>query len=140
VAGFWINKLYSPLGWRSWEELVDEWVKANEQYRLGNAAPLKKFKNSSLAETWEEKGRGAEHRELAARAEPYAPGEVPRGGLMLTMGVDVQPDRLEASRVGLRPRRGELARRAPHHLRRPEPRGGHAGVALDALTEIRARR
>lgn len=96
VAGFWINKLYSPLGWRSWEELVDEWVKANEHYRLGNSAPLKKFKNSSLAETWEERGQGAEHHELARRAEPYALGVVPRRGLMLTMGVDTHPDRLEA--------------------------------------------
>lgn len=96
VAGFWLNKLYSPLGWRSWEELVEEWVAANEQYRLGNSSPLKKFKNSSLAETWEEKGQGAEHHELAKRAEPYEMGIVPRRGLMVTMGVDTQPDRLEA--------------------------------------------
>lgn len=96
VAGFWLNKLYSPLGWRSWEELVDEWVKANDKYRLGDSAPLKKFKNSSLAETWEEKGQGSDHAELAKRAEPYELGIVPRRGLMLTMGVDTHPDRLEA--------------------------------------------
>lgn len=95
VAGFWINKLYSPLGWRSWEELVDEWVKAVDQQRIGNSSPLKKFKNSSLALTWKEKGQGADHQELAKRAENYEMGVVPRRGLLLVMGVDTQPDRLE---------------------------------------------
>lgn len=96
VAGFWLNKLYSPVGWRSWEELVSEWIESIEAYRLGNASPLKKFRNSSLAETYEEKGQGAEHDDLAKRAEPYALGIIPRRGLMVTMGVDTQPDRLEA--------------------------------------------
>jgi phage terminase large subunit GpA-like protein len=95
-AGFWLNKLYSPLGWKSWSSLVEEWDKAQIANRTGNSAPLKKFLNSSLAETWEEKGTGADSKSLAARAEDYPTGIVPRGGLMITMGVDVQPDRLEA--------------------------------------------
>jgi phage terminase large subunit GpA-like protein len=95
-AGFWLNKLYSPLGWKSWAALVEEWDQAQEKNRTGNSAPLKKFLNSSLAETWEERGTGADSKSLAARAEDYPTGEVPRGGLMLTMGVDTQPDRLEA--------------------------------------------
>jgi phage terminase large subunit GpA-like protein len=95
-AGFWLNKLYSPLGWKSWASLVEEWDKAQAKNRTGNSAPLKKFLNSSLAETWEEKGTGADSKSLSARAEPYPTGIVPRGGLMLTMGVDTQPDRLEA--------------------------------------------
>ena len=95
-AGFWLNKLYSPLGWKSWASLVEEWEQALAEQRKGNTAPLKKFKNSSLAETWEEEGSGADGKSLAARAEDYSLGAVPRGGLMLTMGVDTQPDRLEA--------------------------------------------
>ena len=95
-AGFWINKLYSPLGWKSWASLVEEWEAAQAARLLGNSAPLKKFLNSSLAETWEETGSGADHQALARRAEAYDLGAVPRGGLMLTMGVDTQPDRLEA--------------------------------------------
>ena len=95
-AGFWLNKLYSPLGWKSWASLVEEWEAAMEAKRTGNSAPLKKFTNSSLAETWEEVGTGADSRALASRAEDYELGIVPRGGLMLTMGVDTQPDRLEA--------------------------------------------
>jgi phage terminase large subunit GpA-like protein len=95
-AGFWLNKLYSPLGWKGWPSLVEEWEAAQEARLIGNSSPLKKFLNSSLAETWEETGTGADSKALAARAEDYELGIVPRGGLMLTMGVDTQPDRLEA--------------------------------------------
>lgn len=95
-AGFWINKLYSPLGWKGWPALVEEFEAAQEARLAGNSAPLKKFNNSSLAETWAEVGSGADSQALAARAEDYPLGVVPRGGLMLTMGVDTQPDRLEA--------------------------------------------
>jgi phage terminase large subunit GpA-like protein len=95
-AGFWLNKLYSPLGWKGWPSLVEEWEAAQEARLIGNSSPLKKFLNSSLAETWEETGTGADSKALAARAEDYELGVVPRGGLMLTMGVDTQPDRLEA--------------------------------------------
>lgn len=95
-AGFWLNKLYSPLGWKSWSALVEEWEKAQEARLIGNSSPLKKFLNSSLAETWEETGQGGDSKAMASRAEEYELGIVPRGGLMLTMGVDTQPDRLEA--------------------------------------------
>jgi phage terminase large subunit GpA-like protein len=95
-AGFQLNKLYSPLGWRSWASLVEKWDQAQIQRKAGNSAPLKEFINSSLAETWEEKGSGADADSLRNRAEDYPLGKVPRGGLMLTMGVDTQPDRLEA--------------------------------------------
>ena len=76
--------------------MVEEWEQAQAAKLIGNSAPLKKFLNSSLAETWEETGSGADHQALARRAEAYELGNIPRGGLMLTMGVDTQPDRLEA--------------------------------------------
>lgn len=137
VAGFWLNKLYSPLGWRSWEELVDEWVAANEKYRTGDSGPLKKFKNNSLAETWEEKGIGADHQALAARAEPYELGVVPRHALMLTMGVDTQPDRLEARVWAFG--RGEESWLVAHHIIYGDPNidEGTEGSPWTRLTEIR---
>lgn len=95
-AGFHLNKLYSPLGWRSWASLVEKWDTAQTQKRIGNSAPLKEFVNSSLAETWKEEGTGADSEVLRRRAENYEVGKVPLRGLMVTMGVDVQPDRLEA--------------------------------------------
>lgn len=95
-AGFWLNKLYSPLGWRSWASLVEKWEEAQKAQKTGSSSALKEFVNSSLAETWEEKGTGADSDTLRRRAEDYPPGIVPLRGLMLTMGVDTQPDRLEA--------------------------------------------
>jgi phage terminase large subunit GpA-like protein len=139
VAGFWLNKLYSPLGWRSWEELVDEWVNAVEKYRVGNSGPLKKFRNSSLAETYEEKGRGADDKALAARAkqETYTLGIVPRGGLLCSMGVDTQPDRLEARVWAFG--RGEESWLVARHVIYGDPNleEGTQGSPWTVLTEIR---
>jgi phage terminase large subunit GpA-like protein len=136
-AGFWLNKLYSPLGWKSWADLVDEWVKAQEAKRTGNSAPLKKFLNSSLAETWEEKGSGADGSALRARAEEYPTGIVPRGGLMLTMGVDTQPDRLEARVWAFG--RGEESWLVERHVIYGDPNldEGTEGSPWTRLTEIR---
>ena len=95
-AGFHLNKLYSPLGWRSWASLVEKWDGAQIAQRAGDSAPMKEFKNSSLAQTFAELGTGADSDVLRRRAEDYEVGKVPLRGLMLTMGVDTQPDRLEA--------------------------------------------
>jgi len=136
-AGFWLNKLYSPLGWKSWEALVEEWEQAQEKQRTGNSSPLKKFLNSSLAETWEEKGSGADSKSLAARAEDYPTGIVPRGGLMLTMGVDTQPDRLEARVYAYG--RGEESWLVDRHIIYGDPNldEGTEGSPWTRLTEIR---
>jgi len=49
TAGFHLSSLYSPLGWKSWEEIVGEFLRAK------NDAPLlKTFVNTVLGETWEE--------------------------------------------------------------------------------------
>lgn len=95
VAGFHLSKLYSPVGWKSWEMLVRDWAAAQDAAKAGDVAKLKRFVNTSLAETWEEQGDKIAGHELARRAEDYGLGSVPRGGLLLTMGVDVQGDRLE---------------------------------------------
>lgn len=136
-AGFWLNKLYSPLGWKSWSALVEEWHEAQKAQRVGNSAPLKKFLNSSLAETWEEKGTGADSKSLAARVEDYTTNIVPRGGLMLTMGVDTQPDRLEA-RVWAYGR-GEEKWLVQRHIIHGDPNleEGTEGSPWTRLTEIR---
>lgn len=136
-AGFWLNKLYSPLGWKSWSALVEEWEQAQEKQRTGNSSPLKKFLNSSLAETWEEKGTGADSKSLAARAEDYPTGIVPRGGLMLTMGVDTQPDRLEARVWAFG--RGEESWLVDRHIIYGDPNldEGTEGSPWTRLTEIR---
>ncbi|SFE88589.1 phage terminase large subunit family protein [Paracidovorax wautersii] len=95
-AGFTLNKLYSPLGWKSWAALVEERENALAKQRLGETGPIRKFTNASMAQTFKIEGVGTSAEALSKRAEDYPLGIVPRGGLMLTMGVDTQPDRLEA--------------------------------------------
>lgn len=98
VAGFKLNKLYSPVGWKSWEMLVRDWVGAREAQQAGDKSKLKRFVNTSLAETWEEDGDKADQHALLRRAkEAKVPlGKVIAGLYVATMGVDVQGDRIEA--------------------------------------------
>lgn len=90
TAGFHLSSLYSPLGWKSWEEIVGEFLRAK------NDAPLlKTFVNTVLGETWEEEvgaRLGAEG--LRERAEFYPSNEVPDGASIVTAGVDVQDNRV----------------------------------------------
>jgi phage terminase large subunit GpA-like protein len=75
TVGFHLSSLYSPLGWKSWEEIVIEFLRSK------NDAPLlKTFVNTVLGETWEEEvgaKLGAEG--LAERAEFYPASEIPAG-------------------------------------------------------------
>lgn len=96
VAGFHLNKLHSPNGWKSWAMLVEDWVKAQDTARGGDVSRLKTFVNTSLAETWEEQGDRVAAHELQRRAPAIPVGVVTWGLFVRTAGVDVQGDRLEA--------------------------------------------
>lgn len=91
IAGFHINSLYSPLGWFSWKEIAQDWVKAQ-----GNSEKLTTFYNTVLGLTYEETGEKPQEDLLFQRREQYQIGTVPRGACFLTCAVDVQGDRLEA--------------------------------------------
>ncbi len=136
-AGFHLNKLYSPVGWRSWASLVEKWETAQRAKKAGVSGPLKEFINSSLAETWEEQGTGADADVLRRRAEDYPLGTVPRHGLMLTMGVDTQPDRLEARIWAFG--RGDESWLVDRHIIYGDPNldEGTDGSPWTRLTEIR---
>jgi phage terminase large subunit GpA-like protein len=90
TVGFHLSSLYSPVGWKSWKEIVSEFLRAK------NDAPLlKTFVNTVLAETWEEEtGAKLGADGLAERAEFYPAGEVPDSATILTAGVDVQDNRV----------------------------------------------
>lgn len=87
VAGFHLSVLYSP--WRSIAETVNEW--------LGCEKPEERqvFVNTSLGETWQERGDAPDWERLIERREDFPMGVVPAGALCLTAGVDVQDNRLE---------------------------------------------
>lgn len=95
VAGFHLNKLHSPVGWKSWAMLVEDWVRAKDAAAAGDVSRLKTFINTSLAETWEEQGDRVAAHELQRRAPDIPMGIVTWGLFVRTMGVDVQGDRLE---------------------------------------------
>jgi phage terminase large subunit GpA-like protein len=92
TAGFHLSSLYSPVGWRAWTDIAQAWEAAQ-----GSATALKSFKNTELGETWVEAGEAPEWERLLERRENYSLGTVPSGSLLLTAGIDVQKDRIEAS-------------------------------------------
>ena len=85
-----INSLYSPLGWESWAQIVEKFIKAKNDPAL-----LKTFTNTIEGLPFEENGDTVDRHVLQERAEPYPLRIVPLGGLVLTAGVDTQDNRLE---------------------------------------------
>ena len=65
--------------------LADEFIKA-----MGDIQLLKTFYNTRMARTWKELGEQPEWQDIYDRRDNYDIGVVPKGGLMLTMGIDVQ--------------------------------------------------
>ena len=86
TAGFQLSGLYSPLGWLSWADMVDDFLRAK-----ADAPMLKSFVNTRLAETWEEDfASKVSASALLERCEAYPGGRLPEGVLAVTIGVDVQ--------------------------------------------------
>lgn len=95
-----ISSLYSPLGFYSWKQAVDEWIDANTR---NDKSLLKTFFNTVLGLPWSDNVNDVDHRSLKGRMElfsPYGDFDVPQECLTITMGVDVQKDRLEAHVIG----------------------------------------
>jgi phage terminase large subunit GpA-like protein len=89
AIGFHLSALYSPIGWKSWEQIARDWLAAQ-----GSDEMLRAARNTLLGETWVESGEAPEWQRLADRREVFA-AQVPMGGLFLTAGADVQKDRIE---------------------------------------------
>ncbi len=92
-----MSALYAPPRSISWLDLVREYVDADRQQNAGDASGMQVFWNTRLARLWRGGSAASTVDELIARAEDYAEFTVPAGGLVLTCGVDVQPDRLAVS-------------------------------------------
>lgn len=106
VAGFHISALYSP--WQTFADVVQEFLDKKD-----NPTTLQTFVNLQLGECWEERsGEKLDHDALRSRREPF--DLVPADVVLLTAGVDVQGDRLEASIIGWTAK--EQAR-VLHHIR-----------------------
>ncbi len=106
--GYHLNALYAPLGLGlNWVQVAQKWC--NSQ---GDSAELKSFVNTYLGEVWREMGDSIDDISLITRREDYAWADLPLG--VITAGVDVQKDRLEATIVGWGA--GEEAWIIDHHI------------------------
>ncbi|UVO33061.1 phage terminase large subunit family protein [Bradyrhizobium arachidis] len=94
-AGFRINCLVSPLANARWGILAAEFVKAQN-----DPSKLQAFRNTILAEGWREPGEELNDLEIAGRREAFSLDAIPQEVLLITCGIDVQGDRLEAVILG----------------------------------------
>tara|TARA_R100000234_G_scaffold114351_1_gene89444 strand:- start:1658 stop:3538 length:1881 start_codon:yes stop_codon:yes gene_type:complete len=127
TAGFHLNGLYSPLGWKSWEEIVSDFIKAKS-----DAPRLKSFVNTVLGETWEEDYAAKVGTDvLMERVESYESNLIPEKAVILTAGVDVQDNRLAVSVWGWG--RGEEGWLIDHQEIYGDPGGMELWKQLDQL-------
>jgi phage terminase large subunit GpA-like protein len=92
-AGFHIWAAYSFSPKMTWRAIAAEFLEAKD-----NPALLKVWVNTVLGETWEDRGDGVEVKTLRKNKEPY-PQKLNAGALIITVGADVQKDRIEAEAV-----------------------------------------
>ena len=128
VAGFHISEIYSP--WVTWGEMADAFLKAKRFPET-----LQTWINTALGETWEDKGETLEPKGLAERVESYTAASLPPGVLLLTAGVDVQDDRIEATIWGWG--RDEEAWRVEHVVLRGDPGAKALWSEVDGLLRRR---
>ncbi len=89
IAGFHLNEIISS--WVRLEEMVRNFLSAH----AAGGDMMKTFVNTALGLTWQEQGEAPDWQRLYDRREDYSLGTVPRGGLFITAGADVQHDRIE---------------------------------------------
>jgi phage terminase large subunit GpA-like protein len=99
-VGFWINELYSPM--TSFRDIVVSFLNKKDDPEMRQV-----FVNGTLGEVWKLPCEAMQQDSLFARREHYYESVVnadtnamtkpilPRGGAILTAGVDVHPDRIE---------------------------------------------
>ncbi|APZ52167.1 phage terminase large subunit family protein [Salipiger abyssi] len=94
-AGFRLNALVSLHANASWARLATEFVGAKD-----DPSTLQTFVNTILGQGWRADGEELDDEALAARGEAFGLSAVPAEVLALTVGCDVQHDRLELTFVG----------------------------------------
>ncbi|NPU69995.1 terminase [Bradyrhizobium sp. 83012] len=87
---FWIWSAYSYL--QSWARIAMEWLRVR-----GDSAAEQTFLNDTCGKAYQAKGEAPPWEKLRDRAaeSPYARGQIAWGGLVITLGIDCQADRVE---------------------------------------------
>lgn len=94
-AGFHLSSLVSPLASVAWPLLAakfEEIKRDPDRHRI--------FKNQVLGLPWQDTENDIDEAEIASRGEDFSIGAIPESVLYLTIGVDVQDDRLECTTAG----------------------------------------
>ena len=92
IAGFHINELYSLF--RKLSEIVQDFLDKKD-----NPETMQVWINTTLGEPYSIKTITVPWQNLFARRENYEIGTIPRGGIFLTGGADVQEDRIHVEIV-----------------------------------------
>jgi len=124
--GFWMSQWSSPFA--RWADTLAEWTDAQDP------AERQVVTNTVFAMPWEGEGDRADPHALRGRAEHWD-ADVPAGVEFLTIGADVQGDRIEAEVVGWA-MSGESWSIA-YEVLPGEPETGDAFAALDDLWRAR---
>lgn len=95
VAGFEeLSELYSCLPGAGVVDLVQDFLKAEHKAAHGDETDRIVFVNSKLGRPYAYKDDHTDAETLRDRAKDYPELQCPRGGLLVTVGVDVQHDRV----------------------------------------------
>jgi phage terminase large subunit GpA-like protein len=89
-----LSALYSPKGWYSWADAAKLYEVA-----LKDKSKYKTFVNTVEGLPYEDTGELVDWQLLYNRRENYERNKVPKGGLFITCGVDIQHDRIECELV-----------------------------------------
>jgi phage terminase large subunit GpA-like protein len=90
--GYWMNQWASPFA--RWDDTLAEWIDAGN-----DPAKRQAVTNTVFAEGWEGEGERVDAHLLEQRCETYS-ADAPAGVVAITIGADVQGDRIEAEIVG----------------------------------------
>lgn len=93
--GYRINALVSLLANASWGKLAAEFLQAKD-----DPAELQTFVNTILGQAWKQGGDEVDDEALSSRVERFDLNHIPKEVLAITVGVDVQDDRLECTITG----------------------------------------
>jgi phage terminase large subunit GpA-like protein len=94
IAGFYVSDLMSSSPGASLPHLVEKYLQAKHREAAGDLTGLIEFANNQLGQSYKYASPAPKVEELEARAEGYDELTVPWGGLRITIGVDVQSDRV----------------------------------------------
>jgi phage terminase large subunit GpA-like protein len=94
---FHLSSLYSPIGFRPWGSIVQEWLQCKD-----DVTRLRVFLNTVLGEVWQDRGEAPRYEKIMLRREEWKNGSPDDDGKiqLVTLGADVQKDRIECEVIG----------------------------------------